>query len=99
MPIYTYRCKKCLEEFDAQHAMNQTYLIHSDNNESKCDGTVQRAQYIAVTTGYTSNRDGVDLEYRVRQVIEEDKEELKKDASKRMSVDTKKIQENIKNGN
>ena len=86
MPIYTYRCKKCTLEFDAKHAMDYTMKKHDEIENEPCNGEVERAVYVPVTTSNYLPPAGIDLEYRVREHIENAAYELTKDMNTKIDI-------------
>lgn len=99
MPIYTYRCKKCLLEFDAQHSMNHIMKQHDEVENEPCNGIIERAQDVVITTDYSPPTGERDLEYRMREHFEDVKEALHKDREP-IKVSEEEIKRNMeKNGN
>lgn len=100
MPIYTYRCDKCLMEFDVQHSMSEKREKCSEIEKSyNCTGNLQRALHVPLNTTPYVPPTGKDLEFRVRKGIEEAEEAFFKDRKKKMKTSEQESRERIKNGN
>lgn len=63
-----------------------------------CDGELEKAVHVAITTTNYVPPTGIDLEYRIQQYIEDAKHAVKVDRGKKMKADEKEIAEKIKNG-
>lgn len=86
-------------EFDVQHDMGYRMKKHDELEGEPCNGEVERAQYVAVTTNYKPPSSKKDLEYRVRRHIEDAAEALEKDMDTTIDVNEREIKENIEYGN